>query len=71
MDLGAGLGHYGMALLEKDSRHRYQGYDGAGNIEEFTDRMVRYADLSLPLSLDRADWVLSMETGEHIPLDKE
>ena len=46
-------------------------FDGAGNIEEATDGFVRFADLTLPLSLTRADWVLSLEAGEHVPRENE
>ena len=46
---------------------KWRSYNGAGNIEEFTGGFVRFFDLSLPLSLPRADWVLSLEVGEHLP----
>ena len=32
---------------------------------------MRFIDLSMPLSLPRADYVLSMEVGEHIPREYE
>ena len=67
LDLGAGLGQYGHALLSADSRVAWHGYDGAGNVEEATGSFVRFVDLTLPLSLPRADWVLSLEVGEHVP----
>ena len=70
-DFGAGIGQYGHALLSADPRHRWSGYDGAGNVEEVTDGFVQFFDLTLPLSLPRADWVLSLEVGEHIPRDYE
>ena len=31
-----------------------------------TSGFVRWFDLSLPLSLPRADWVMSLEVGEHL-----
>ena len=71
LDLGAGVGQYGRALLSKSSRHRYRGLDGAGNVEEVTDGFVRFADLTKPLATPRADWVLSTEVGEHIPTPLE
>lgn len=46
---------------------RWTGYDGAGNIRAFTHDHVAFVDLTVPLSLPRADWVLSLEVGEHIP----
>ena len=66
-DFGAGVGQYGRALLALDSRYRYRGYDGAGNVLEVSDRFTNYFDLTVPLSLPRADWVMSLEVGEHIP----
>ena len=70
-DFGAGIGGYGRALLAVDSRFRWSGYDGAGNIEEASNGFVRYFDLTTPLSLPRADYVMSLEVGEHVPRDKE
>ena len=68
-DFGAGVGQYGRALLSADPRFssRYTAYDGAGNVEEWTRGFVHWFDLTLPLSLPRTDWVLSLEVGEHIP----
>lgn len=71
LDLGAGLGQYGRALHALDAQHRYAAYDGAGNIEAATNGFVRYAEFSLPLSLPRAHWVLSIDTGEHVPREHE
>jgi hypothetical protein len=62
-----GLGQYGHALLSADPGVRWRGFDGAGNIEEVTGGFVQFVDLSVPLSLPRADWVLSLEVGEHVP----
>lgn len=70
-DLGAGVGEYGHALLSIDGRVDWRGYDGAGNVEAFTGGFVRFVDLTIPLSLPKADWVLSLEVGEHIPPEKE
>ena len=37
-------------------------------VEEYTRGFVRFADLTLPnLALPRADWVVSLEVGEHVP----
>ncbi len=43
-------------------------FDGAENIELVTGGRVRFADLTEPLDDDvtPADWVLSLEVGEHI-----
>lgn len=66
-DFGAGVGQYGRALLAVDPRFQYRGYDGAGNIADVSDNFVGFFDLTIPLSLPRADWLLSLEVGEHIP----
>jgi hypothetical protein len=66
-DFGAGVGQYGRSLLGIDSRHRYAAYDGAGNVEEMTGGLVSFADMTLPITLPRADFVLSLEVGEHVP----
>ena len=68
LDFGAGVGQYGHSLLAMEPRHRYSGYDGAGNVEGVTARFVSWADLTSPtLSLHKADWVLSLAVGEHVP----
>jgi hypothetical protein len=36
---------------------RWSGYDGAGNVEVVSGGLVRFADLSLPLAVPRAEWV--------------
>ena len=70
LDLGAGVGQYGHALVAKGLKWR--GYDGAGDVEDYTDGYVKYADLTAPLSLhDRADWVMCLEVGEHVPRASE
>ena len=65
-DFGAGVGQYGHALLSKDPGFLWRGFDGAGNIEAVTDGFVDWFDLTLPLSLPRAHWVISLEVGEHL-----
>ena len=70
-DFGAGVGQYGHSLLTLEPSLRYRGYDGAGDVRRYTDGFVRFIDLSMPLSLPRADYVLSMEVGEHIPREHE
>ena len=66
-DLGAGVGQYGSCLLQALPHLKYHGYDGAGDIEEYTHGFVEFTDLTVPLELSVSDWVLSLETGEHIP----
>ena len=73
VDFGAGVGQYGHALRSRFPRARvhWRGYDGAGDVEEYTQGRVSYVDLTLPLALPRADWVLSLEVGEHVPREHE
>lgn len=66
-DLGAGVGQFGHALRARAPNMEYHGYDGAGNVEEFTNNYVRFIDLTQPLNLKRTEWVISSEVGEHIP----
>lgn len=66
LDLGAGVGQYGHALLSLRPHTRWMGFDGAGNVEEMSNGFVGYADLTLPAALPRADWVVSLEVAEHV-----
>ena len=66
-DFGAGVGQLGVALLERSRRHRYRGYDGSGNVEQWTKGFVHFADITTPLSVPKAHWVVTTEAGEHIP----
>ena len=71
-DFGAGVGIYGLELRQLRPNVTYRGYDGAGDSRQATRGFVSFADLTFEnLSLPRADWVLSLEVGEHVPLDKE
>jgi len=73
LDLGAGIGQYGLALTNKYPGMEWKGLDGAVNVESFTDGLVKWADLTKPLFLPDApfDWVLCLEVGEHVPLKFE
>ena len=66
-DFGAGVGQLGRALLARDPRHQYQAYDGSGNVEDWTKGFVRFADVTKPLALPKAHWVVTTEAGEHVP----
>ena len=76
LSLGAGLGNYEMRWEQTGLVGRGDGtgiesvrmFDGAENIELVTGGRVRFADLTEPLDDDvtPADWVLSLEVGEHI-----
>ena len=67
LDLGCGCGQYGAALTGVE----YRGFDGALNVEEFTGGRVRWADLTLPLLVVAADFVMLLEVGEHVPVEHE
>lgn len=67
-DFGAGVGQFASEIAPRLAHDFvYNAYDGAGNIEEYTNSYIRFADLSAPLDLPRTDWVMSLEVGEHIP----
>ena len=80
LDLGAGSGQYGYCFnhseCAKDLGVVWQGFDGALNAEEFTRNarasevpelpVVKHANLAEPLALPAADWVMSLEVGEHM-----
>jgi len=71
-DFGAGIGQYGAHLEEKFSDSLiYKGYDGAGDVEDYTHGYLRFFDLTIPLNLPRTDWILCLEVGEHIPYNYE
>ena len=68
LDLGCGVGQYGRELIDYDKswEHRYMGFDGAVNVENFTNGFVKNVNLGIEQNLPVADWVLSLEVGEHI-----
>lgn len=66
-DFGAGVGQYGVYLKSHIPGLIYQAYDGAGDIESYTNGFVKYSDFTQPLDLPVTEWVLSLEVGEHIP----
>ena len=71
-DLGAGVGQYGRHLMEQGMpRELYRGVDGAGNVEEASESLVRFGDLTERLLLAPSEWVLSLEAGEHVPRSAE
>ena len=71
LDLGAGVGQYGHALRSLDSGTRWMGFDGSGNVEEMSDGLVGFGDLTIPLALPRADYVMSLEVAEHVSHEHE
>ena len=69
IDIGCGNGFYTNYLLEHDIFCR--GYDGNPFTKEITDGLCSVADFSKPVRLGLYDWVLSLEVGEHIPVEYE
>lgn len=74
-DFGAGVGQYGYSLVRRQfasqGQFLYRGYDGAGDVELYTQGLVKYFDLGVPLHLPVADWVMFFETAHLIPNHKE
>ncbi|EKX31578.1 hypothetical protein GUITHDRAFT_91192 [Guillardia theta CCMP2712] len=66
-DFGAGVGQYGCELLKFFPKLDYQAFDGAGNVQEYTNGFVRFLDLTIPFNLPIKEWVVSLEVGEHVP----
>ena len=72
LDLGGGLGRYTRYFRERRPRlvGKARCFDGAPRVELATGGLCRHMDLARPqLALARApaDWVLSLEVGEHVP----
>ncbi|CAL1134632.1 unnamed protein product [Cladocopium goreaui] len=65
-DLGAGVGQAGHALRAKLPKLDYRGCDGTGNVEDYTQGFMKFADLTFRMPLEVSDWVLSLGVGEHI-----
>jgi len=74
LDIGAGVGQYGY-WFESNGANKWldwSGFDGAENVEEFTNSYVKWLDVTNPyfdiIGNDyRADWIMSLEVAEHIP----
>lgn len=66
-DFGAGVGQYKAAVQRERPRVNWRSFDGAGNIETYTNSFVSWADLTMPISIPTADWAISLEVGEHVP----
>ena len=65
IELGAGKGCYADEL--RRARLDVRAFDGAPEVGNLTGGLVERADLSKPLVVPPADWVLCLETAEHIP----
>lgn len=77
IDVGAGAGTYGKFFSKHARSVRWVGVDGAENVEEASNRRVRFAEVTEPFPTsiralgDAADrspwrWAMSLEVGEHI-----
>lgn len=69
VDLGCGRGEYVQSLREIGLECK--GYDGNPQTPALSDGLGEVLDLSIPVTLPRFDWVLSLEVGEHIPRHNE
>lgn len=68
LDLGCGNGAYVNYLREKNIKAT--GYDGNPYTSQIAGKHCFPADLTIPLHLEQADWVLCLEVAEHIPSEK-
>eukprot|EP00455_Lapot_gusevi_P000335 TRINITY_DN10156_c0_g1_i2.p1 TRINITY_DN10156_c0_g1~~TRINITY_DN10156_c0_g1_i2.p1 ORF type:complete len:274 (-),score=30.46 TRINITY_DN10156_c0_g1_i2:323-1144(-) len=68
VDIGAGVGQYGWYFEMQQLPIKYKAYDGALNVESFTQGYVSYLNLARPLLKPQVyDWALCLEVGEHLP----
>jgi hypothetical protein len=72
LELGSGTGKYVKYLRSTGKLRSIVGYDGVPNIHELSRGLVQHADFTKEGNLfPDADWVLSLEVGEHIPVAHE
>lgn len=70
LDLGCGIGQYGQFFKQSNSKISWRGYDGAINVDMYTDGFVKWADLTVPgfsPAREKHHWVMALEIGEHVP----
>lgn len=70
IDYGCGIGAYLEAALRNNIK-KIKGFDIGGDyVKKYTEKSVQpfieYLDCTLPLSTDKYDCTISLETGEHI-----
>lgn len=68
-DFGCGMGLYTLAL--RNAGVSADGFDGNPNTPLLTNGVCKVLDLSQPIALEKADVVLCLEVGEHIPKQYE
>jgi cyclopropane fatty-acyl-phospholipid synthase-like methyltransferase len=69
VDLGCGSGYYVNRLIA--AGFDAVGYDLNPYSPQLSEGSCRVRDLSYPVALGQFDWVLSLETGEHITESRE
>jgi SAM-dependent methyltransferase len=69
IDIGCGNGGYTKRFLE--NKINCTGYDGSPLTPEITNGLCKVQDFSEPVDLGVFDLVLSLEVGEHIPVNYE
>jgi SAM-dependent methyltransferase len=69
VDIGCGKGDYIKALLNKGID--CIGYDGSPLTPELSENTCLVKDFSEPVDIGKFDLVLSLEVGEHIPVQYE
>lgn len=69
LDIGCGTGYYTNFLADKG--FVTNGIDGNPNTVKLAGPRCFVADISKPIKLLPADWVLCLEVGEHIPQEYE
>ena len=69
---GDGPGGYKLIFKQLNQVDAYDAFDGAPYVEEQSNNVVQFLDLSVPIyHLPLYDWVISMEVAEHIPKESE
>ncbi len=63
IDIGAGQGQYTRFFEAVEPSINFMAFDGAYNVESFTENRVTWTDLTLPLDVPPADWVLNIEVS--------
>ena len=72
IDVGCGTGFYTNYLNKNSEEMICHGYDGNPNTPKLSDFTCEVFDFTKPAEgLGKWDWVLSLETGEHIPIEYE
>jgi hypothetical protein len=68
-DFGCGMGDYAKEIIKQGIVCK--AYDGNPSTKELTGGIGDVLDLSEPVQLEKLDCVLSLEVGEHLPVEYE